>query len=310
MVAYNNYDDLVIRIREIENYPEDIIWELIIVDNNSSDQTNSLHRINSEKIHWIINKKNIGFAAAVNQAANLASGAFLLLLNPDSSISADGLKILRDYLNRNNNCAVAAPRIEYPDHCLQPSRGSFPTLFLSLIHLSQIKKIMPSDEKVMSGPFKILGRLFKQYSVPEAVQTVDYSTGACVLIRRTIWDDLNGLDERFFLYYEEIDFGYRLRERGKRWVFLDSARCEHTVAAASSQAPLRPFMERYRSLLLYYLKHRSRSESAGIFLMIAMMSVIRMILAGINSKFRIDPANNWCLESRLYYKLLFLWREL
>ncbi|HPQ39165.1 MAG TPA: glycosyltransferase family 2 protein [bacterium] len=278
--------------------------EIIVIDNASTDGSDAVLQKHRRDITWIANTTNLGFAAAVNQGLSQAGGNYVLLLNPDARIDAAGMRTMKQYLDDHAQVGAVAPRLEYPDGRLQPSRGSFPSVLRTLAHLFQLKRMMPDDEAVIKGPLGFLGRMFRQYAPPQPEEIVDYTTGACVLLRRSVLDTLGGMDTHFFLYYEEIDLARRLRDIGYQWVFLNTVTARHTVAASSAQAPLKPFLERYRSMCYYYSKHHSFWEAFLVRQMLYLVILVRWGLVSISDRFRLDPASPITDELAVYRRLL------
>lgn len=279
--------------------------DIIVINNGSTDGTRDVLNSYKDAVTIIHNNENLGFAAAVNQGLKASRAPYIMLLNPDAHLNAECLLKLKNYLDEHAFVAAVAPRIEFPDGKLQPSRGSFPSVLRVAAHLFRLKKLMPDDEKVIRGPLKIFGSVFKQYApLPEFNETVDYTTGACVLLRRSAVEEVGGFDERFFLYYEEIDLAKRLKNEGYSWVFLNTAIATHEVGASSTQSPLRPFYERYKSMCYYFRKHH-HPLSAFIVRQLLYISVfIRWGCVLITDRCRLDPNVLLSEEIRVYKQLL------
>ncbi len=252
-------------------------FQVIIVDNASTDNTVEWLKNHYSQVAVIENKRNKGFAAAVNQAAALADSEYLLLLNPDSLIRPDQLDGLIRILSENRHAVAVGPRIVYPDGELQPSRGRFPGFISAFAHIFNLKRFMPSDEKVMHGRVSFLGKLFFQYRKPDFLEKVDYTTGACVLIRSSAFNSAGGLDERFFLYYEEIDLALRMKRNGGAWLYTDRIEIGHAVGESSKGVPLLSFEARYKSMYSYYGKNKNRLESTAVWALIALKSLYHLI---------------------------------
>ncbi len=305
IVGHQSAEELAELIPGLISQATELGLEIIVIENASTDDSESVLRRFGRDIRIVTNGENIGFAAAVNQGLRLARAPYILLLNPDARLPASGLTTLKLYLDERPGVAAVAPRIEFPDGRIQPSRGSFPSVFRTLAHLSHLKRIMPDDEIVINGPLKILGRLFRQYAPLLPVdEIVDYTTGACVLLRRSAVEEVGGMDESFFLYYEEIDLARRLKDEGYRWVFLGSVSAVHSVAASSGKAPLRPFYERYKSMCYYFRKHHHPFSAFVVRQLMYMMIFIRWGLAMVSQRFRLDPKVPLEEEIDTYRKLV------
>ena len=310
IVSYNAGSDLEQILAVLCEIPEQQRRETIVVDNASQVDTQTVLDRYAGQIRLIRNRVNRGFASAVNQAFEASSGRYLLLLNPDTVIHRDVLDRLVEYLDQNPSTGAVAPSLIYPDGRIQPSRGSFPNLLRTAAAVFGVKRWMPRDEWIHRRAGRWLGHLFRQYSAPCSVEIVDYTTGACVLIRRSVFERLGGLDERFFLYYEEIDLALRMRHAGDTWVFLGDLKVMHSVAAASGQAPLRPYYERARSLMLFYRKHKPAWQCLVVYLMLAGRSLLQLISLALCGRFRIEPTKKKAEEKATIASIFGLLRLL
>ncbi len=307
LVTYNAEFELQECVSQLLNTNPWVNLEIIVVDNHSEDSTLNVARSFENRIRLIANPENKGFAFAVNQGVSATTAPLILLLNPDARITLDGISALKFFLETQHDAVAAAPRLIYPDGRLQPSRGTFPDLHLIIAHLFCLKRLLPADEVVIQGHLRILGRFFQQYAEPSPVQYVDYTTGACVMIKRCAFDQIGGMDDGFFLYYEEIDFALRARKAGWKWVYLDQVISRHEVASASRKAPLRPFFERYRSMVYFFRKHHPAWKTFIVCQLISLMAMCRWALACVSQRYRIDPAADWYEESRIYRLMFTLW---
>jgi GT2 family glycosyltransferase len=305
IVGYQSCEDLKTLLPCLVEHSPVLGTEIVVIDNGSTDGTRHVLEKYKDTVTVIYNSENMGFAAAVNQGFRESGAPYVLLLNPDARLDAHGIYTLKTYLDDHPSVAAVAPRMEFPDGRLQPSRGSFPSVFRTIAHLFRLKRLMPRDEKVIRGPLKILGSAFGQYApLPETDQTVDYTTGACVLMRRSAVDEIGGLDDNFFLYYEEIDLARRLRNEGYTWVFLNTVSAVHTVAASSSRSPLRPFYERYKSMCYYFRKHHHALSAFVVRQLLYVMVFFRWGCVLINKRFRLDPDTPLSAEIAMYKQLV------
>lgn len=252
IVNYNGGHHLATCLQSLRQHHSSATAEVIIVDNASSD--GSVDHLPPGTVDRLIrNGQNVGFGRACNQAAQEARGEALFFVNPDVIFTEPLIGPLADYLREHGDVAAVGPRLVYPDGRLQPSRGSFPTVLRSAALVWEVKRLLPDDEAMIR--WGILSPWFAQHRPVEAEQVVDYLTGACLMVRRRAFDAVQGFDEGFFLYYEEIDLCRRLAERGGKTVFLGSLTARHVVAAAAGQAPYRRLGDRRRSLVHYANRH-------------------------------------------------------
>ena len=230
--------------------------EIILVDNASPEGGVEVLEREYPSVTLIKNSENVGFARAVNQAAGVATGRLLFLFNPDSYLipGNPAVEILADRLEADPAMGAAGPRLVNPDGSLQTSAYAFPTLFQSAGHLLGLKKIVPLSLLHWLAPAALKKR-FGQLSDHQSERPVDYCTGAALMVKTQAWQEVDGLDERFFLYYEEKDLCLRLRRRGYSTWLIPQARVGHRIGASSDTAPETARLARYQSMLDYFAKN-------------------------------------------------------
>lgn len=229
--------------------------ETVVVDNASTEPGLEGLAADFPTIRLIRNRANLGFAKAVNQAARLATGRYLLLLNPDCLVPPGAPQKLADRLAGDFRAGIAGPRLINPDGSLQTSAYAFPSLIQTAAHLSGFKRFLPLAALRRLAPAG-LGRFIGQVDRHQEARPVDYLTGAALMIKRQVWEALEGLDERFFLYYEEIDFCLRARRAGWQTWFDPTVEIFHAIGASSETVKRIATLARYRSLADYFAKHR------------------------------------------------------
>ena len=229
--------------------------EVVLVDNASHDGTADAVAERHPGVRLVRSSQNLGFAAGNNLAARHAKGRVLLLLNPDAlparGCVARGLALM----NGDAGVGLAGARLLADDGSTQPSARMFPTLMQEAIVLSGLAARFPRS--------RWLGRLDRTWADPAHAAPVDWVPGAFALVRHDLFDRLGGFDERFFLYYEEVDLCRRIQAAGFRVQYWPELRVHHiggvsartvagaTVARSGSQLTL----WRARSGLLYYRKN-------------------------------------------------------
>ena len=274
--------------------------EVIVVDNASPQGGVRSLKTEFPGIRLVENDRNLGFARAVNQAARLARGEFLLLLNPDAYLlpDNDAPRIMADWLEQRSEAAAAGPRLVNPDGSLQTSAYRFPTLLQSAAHLSGLKRIVPLEAFRSLGP-AWLGRRFGQFDPHQVARPVDYCTGAALMIKRSAWEEIGGLDERFFLYYEEKDLCLQLRRTGYQVWLLPRARVGHRIGASSETAPEVARLARYESMLAYFAKNEF-GKLPILKLMLLLTAAGRHGWAGLGG--RKEEAATWRKVARLAWE--------
>jgi GT2 family glycosyltransferase len=256
IVNWNSGNQLYEVIKSINENDLKLISSLIIVDNASIDD--SLLKINSLEnnvfpIYIIKNTENKGFGTACNQGAKLSTSDYLLFLNPDTRLFANSLSIPFTYMQHIKNADVGICGIQLIDETGHVSRtcARFPSVRIFIAQILGLSKL---------SSFKTLGQHMGEWD-HNTNREVDQVIGAFFFIRHSIFKALNGFDERYFVYFEEVDVSYRARLAGWRSVYIASAQAFHAGGGTSSQVKAHRLFYSLRSRLLYGFKHFSPSRA-------------------------------------------------
>ncbi len=281
--------------------PEDV--EVIVVDNNSEDGTREwLEEVKSEKlkvkdkntpntqnslnfltIKTIFNEENVGFAKANNRGVEESEGEYTLLLNSDTKvIDNDFFAKVINYLENNQQVAVLGPKLLWENGQIQPSGGYFPSLgrllawALFLDDLPLIGKFIPSYH-----PHEPSFRL-QNSSYYQKPHRQDWVTGAGFFVRRRVLDEVGGLDEKIFMYTEEMELCYRIKQAGYEVVYYPEAEIIH-YGGKSGTSQLAVEKE-FIGLKYFYQKHKSKTARKLLNLILLAAAVNRIVLFGIINK--------------------------
>lgn len=228
----------------------DIDWEAIVVDNASSD--GSVAALDGlARTRALVNATNVGFGAAVNQAARETGAPLLLLLNPDCAVVPGAFRALHETLAAHPSCAIAAPRLLNADGSVQASARGEPTAWTGLFgRHSLLTQFFPSSAIARRN-------LPAQDLVDAGVESaeVDWVMGAAMLIRRAAFDLVGGFDERYFLYWEDADLCRRLRARGLSTRYVPRALVRHPGGASARTASAFATRAFHASAYRYYSTH-------------------------------------------------------
>ncbi len=219
--------------------------EVIVVDNNSNDKTVEVVK-QSPKVKLIQNSENLGFGKANNIAVKIASGDFLFFLNPDCVLENNTIKNLVSYLDSNSNVAVVGPKLLNSDNSVQTEITRFPNLLSESFTLLRLHRV----------------GFLKNFVYPkldyEKTQEVEHLMGAALLIRREIFEEVGGFDEKFFLWFEETDLLKRIKDLGYKIIYYTEARVNHLIGQSTKQLN---FIHKQtiwnKSLLHYFKKHQN-----------------------------------------------------
>jgi len=233
-------------------------FEILVVDNASSDD--SLMCLKKfPRVRLIKNEKNLGFARANNQAIRKSKGKYILLLNPDTVILKDSLKGMAKFLDEHPDVGVLGCKLLNPDGSVQPSCHAFLTLPHVFFEISQLNYLLPKNNffiKIFSFLGKFFPKLFINYLTPSEPIEVDSVMGSCYMIRREALKKTGLLDENFFLYHEEMEFSYRVWQKGYKVMFYPYASVVHYSKHVSNKVPDLVYYERCRSILHFFKKHK------------------------------------------------------
>ena len=252
IVNYKSAALLMRCLRSIETHLASIQHEVCVVDNASSDGSVTMVKDKFPQHGVIANPRNLGFAAAINLGMKHTTGRFVLWLNPDTELLNAGMPELIEYLAERPQVGIVGPQIVDPDLSIQFSCRSFPSYSTALFNrYSLLTRWLPRN------------RYSRRYLYNgwdhASVSPVDWVSGACLLHRRSVACDLGGLDERFFLYGEDVDFCRRAHQTGWRVHYNPALRVLHHIGGSSRQTRYRSILERHRSMWHYYTKHFARN---------------------------------------------------
>ncbi|MER3457620.1 MAG: glycosyltransferase family 2 protein, partial [Chloroflexota bacterium] len=189
--------------------------EIIVVDNGSTDGTVEMLRRDYPDVRLIENRHNVGFARANNQGLAASRGRYLLLLNTDAFLRGPALARLVRFMEEHPEAGVVGPRLYFGDGTLQHSCYAFPTLATEFYGAVGLDRLFPRS--------RLFGRYRLGYWDMRDVREVDVVMGACLMARREVFEQIGGLDERFFMYSEEVDWCYRARQAGWRIYYVPQA---------------------------------------------------------------------------------------
>jgi hypothetical protein len=249
LVTYNHRDFILPCLRSLGSISRNLNPEIILVDNHSSDGTGQLVRQHFRQARLIENSKNLGLARAVNQAFRESRGEFVLLLNPDVQVLPGAIEKMAAYLRDDGKTGVLLPKLINPDGSLQYSCRTFChpiTFFLRRAPLSWVF----SDHRAVRH------HLMMDWDHQD-IRQVDWGLGACMLIRREALGETQILDERFFLYFEDIDLCFSLRKSGWKTIYYPESVMVHRYQRESAGGLFnRAKWEHLKSLIKFYFKLR------------------------------------------------------
>lgn len=224
-----------------------VSYEVMVVDNASSDGSVEMVRGKYPQAKLIENRENLGFAKANNQAYRASGAEFFMLLNPDTIARPSSIGPLVAAMEANQRCGIVAPKLLWPDSRVQPSVSHFPTMTSEWADALFLSKLTRRGQAGFYVP-------------PDGgVSLIECARGACLLVRRQavpFRDKI--LDERYFMFSEEVDLCKSARDNGWSVLYEPRAEVVHIGSGSTSLVPKEMLAEMYWSKLLYFRKHHSR----------------------------------------------------
>ena len=295
IVNWNSGAQLERCLSSIDHFGGEILAKVVVVDNGSVD--GSADRLDGFGFPFqvIKNRENLGFARACNQGARECDSPYLLFLNPDTELFFNSLMIPLAFLGDSANSDTGICGIQLVDEKGQVSR--------SCAHFPSLKRFIVQAVGLNKLPgLKGTGVHMDDWD-HSTRRSIDHVIGAFFFIRRRVFDALKGFDERFFIYFEEVDFSLRARQAGWKIVYLADAQAFHKGGGTSQQVKATRLFYSLRSRLLYGFKHLPRWQ---VWILFGIMAVVEPLSRSIFSLLRggiRDVRNTWTGYGMLYRDL-------
>lgn len=224
--------------------------EIFVVDNDSGDGSTSFLKERYPEVNYIDNAENIGFGRANNQAIRQATGEFTLIINPDTLVSEDTLDVLVNHMNRHPGCGAAGCKILNPDGTFAPeSRRSIPTIWSASCKVFGLNTLFPES--------KLLGQYYLSWLGEDEAGEVPVLSGSFMFWRTNLLKELDGFDERFFMYGEDIDLCYRVQKTDYRIDYVPDTSIIHYKGESTKKGDLRYIRIFNKALYQFFDKHYS-----------------------------------------------------
>ncbi len=235
--------------------PRSADFEIFVVDNNSEDGSVEMLRRDFPSVITVANKDNVGFGRACNQVIPDAKGDYVLLLNPDTSVVDCAISTLADYMDANPYRGAVGPKVLNPDGSLQLAcRRAFPSPEVAFYRLTYLSRIFPNHPK------------FARYNFtdadPDLELEVDSLAGSCMMVRKSVIDRIGLLDEDIFMYGEDIDWCWRIKEAGHSVRYIPTASVFHYHGASSQFRRFGATINLHKGMEIFYRKHMAAKHSA------------------------------------------------
>ena len=254
IVTWNSEEDIAECLGSIYNADYDeskLKVETIVVDNNSADNSvvviEHFIKIFPYNIKLIKNKENLGYTKGCNQGVKIASGGFVLLLNPDTQIQKDALSKLVNYLNSREDIGAVAPQLFTRHKIIQYSCRTFPRYIDLFFEITRLSTIFSSS--------KFFAKWKMKYFNHEEIAEVEQPMAAALMIKAEVLKKMNYLDERFYMFFNDIDTCKQIYNLGYKIVFYPDAKIYHKIGTSILKDRVRMIRAWNNACLSYFRKN-------------------------------------------------------
>jgi GT2 family glycosyltransferase len=247
IIHYNTSGDLGRCLESIAACPPDCTYQILVVDNASTDAGLAQVREKHPDVEWIMNTQNAGYSRGVNQGLEAVAAEYSLILNPDIVILPRAIDRLLERAEANSRAGILGPQLLNTDGSIQDSCRRFYTLATLLMRRTPLGKIFRNNKSVDDHLMRDFDHLSER--------PVDWVLGGCMLVRRSAVERVGRMDERFFLYFEDVDWCWRMGRGGYDVLYVPDARFEHRHRRDSAGGPTKKsFWMHLGSLISFYEK--------------------------------------------------------
>jgi N-acetylglucosaminyl-diphospho-decaprenol L-rhamnosyltransferase len=276
VINYNARDHLLECMRSLR---ADGVEEIVVVDNASTDGSlDAVAKLDADAV-LVPTGGNLGFGSAANRGLAVTRGEYVAVLNPDVVVEPGTTKALVAALDADPGLGAVAPRVDNPDGTLYPSVRAFPSMGDAIGH-AFLGFVAPQNR---------FSRRYRMLDWDHArTSDVDWASGTCLMLRAAALGDEARFDESYFMYVEDVDLCWRLREHGWRVAYEPAGRVTHTVGASSELAPYRMILAHHRSLLRFSAG-TARGRRRLLLPFVAAGLALRTVLAWLQRAYRGRP---------------------
>jgi GT2 family glycosyltransferase len=228
--------------------------EVFVVDNNSVDGSVTLIKEKFPQINLIVNKTNTGFSVANNQAIRLAKGEYILLLNPDTVVQEDTFTKILAFMDAHPEAGgLGVKMLDGQGNFAPESKRGLPTPEVAFYKMFGFSRFFPKSKR--------FGKYHLSYLPEDKVNEIDVMSGAFMLIRKSVLDQIGLLDETFFMYGEDIDLSYRIKKAGYKNYYFPETQIIHYKGESTKRSSLNYVVIFYKAMAIFSRKHFSGSHA-------------------------------------------------
>ena len=258
IVNYNVKEELTFCLSSVQQALQDIEGEVFVVDNHSADGSCDVIKTLFPWVTLIENAENLGFARANNIAIKKSCGEYVLLLNPDTVVEQDTFSKMLAFMDEHDNCGgLGVKMLDAQGTFLPESKRGIPTPWVAFCKLFGLYKLFPKSEKC--------NRYYLSNIPQDLVAEVEILAGACMLLRKSVLDEVGLLDETYFLYGEDVDISYRILQAGYKNYYFPETSIIHLKGASTKKLEVKSVREFYRSMEIFCERHFTQYNKLFLF---------------------------------------------
>jgi GT2 family glycosyltransferase len=282
MVSLNCWTVLKPCLESLRDSRPGVSYEVIIVDNGSTDGTPEHVERSFPDVQMIRNGYNAGFTKATNQAIVKSSGRYILWLNTDTILKPGSLDKLHQFMEQRPQVGIAGPKVLNPDGTFQPQcKRGLPTPLASLSYMLGLHKIWPNNPR--------LGQYLLTHLPVDQASKVDAVSGCCLMARRAVWEQIGPLDEQIFAFGEDLDWCVRAKQAGwEVWYYPASAIVHLKGQGGVHSKPYHKAWGMHHGMWIFYRKHLMQQYA---------WPVTGLVWLGVWGKFILASALIWLRRS-------------
>lgn len=269
-------------LSSIYKFTKGINFEVIVVDNGSSDGSVNMLKDNYPQVKIIHNEDNRGYAKANNQGLKIAKGKYFLLLNSDTYLVENSLKKIKDEADKYPESGIISPLLLNKDKSIQQSVGFFPNLPQVFFWMMFIDDL----------PF---GSMLHPYHVDhdsfyKMQQEIDWGTGAALLVTKEVYKKVGGLDEAIFMYGEDVEWCFRVKKANFKVLFNPNTKIIHIGGGSAKQIRTSAFIGEFKGLIYFYKKNKSALALQILIALLKIGALLRIVLFTFTGRFKTAKA--------------------
>lgn len=271
IVNWNVRDLLAACLRSIERYHGALSIEIIVVDSASTDGSVEMMQQNFPDVKLLAQTENVGFVGGNNIGLKEATGRYLLLLNPDTQLHPHALTGMVEYMDAHPEVGILGPHTLNTDGTHQSSRRRFPTLLTAMFESTWLQGYAPDS---------MLEKFYVRDLPDDGTYEVDWVQGSALLARREVYEQIGGLDSRYVMFFEELDWCKRAKNHGWRVVYKGDSYITHHGGQSTEQVSTRRHIHFQHSKLRYFRKFHGILPALLLRLVLILNYAIQILIEG------------------------------